>query len=354
MKILAIKPIDTGVYKDIFEVFCEGLEKYHGHEVIRVPYIYAQNKIYAWKEFDQQKLEGADMVWSPFEPLLPVAFNLKKEYDVPVVGHFEVIPKDINLYTVEQYWTNHIYEYPLYKAAKYVDYKYFGDLYMKCDAKTYLDEYTMFLIERLVGLRIDRKKTFIQPYPFDNEMMGKFRDENIKEKRQIISTFRLVDYKRAQHVIKALSLMDNPPKYVIVGKGVYKDKIVNIANELNVEVEFVGEVSDELKAKHIQESMLSVYPWAWIPIAESSFFKKPAIVYDVPDTHNKMREMPIYTRNNDIKELSNIIEHYVNNDKERLDAGKKAFKELSEGRTDILFQKEACNVLNNIFEEAKK
>lgn len=350
MKVLAIKPIDTGIYKDIFEMFCEGLEKYHGHEVIRIPYIYQNNKIGAWKEFDLNTAENADVIWSPFEPLLPVAVVLSKKFNLPIVGHFEIMPHEIDLDAIYQHWFTSLEE-PIECSQKERDYKLYLDIYSKIDVKTFTDEYNFTKAERLLGKSISKEKRFLQPYPFDNEMMEKFRDESIEEKRQIISVFRLVDYKRAQHIIYALSLINNPPKYVIIGVGPYANELQKLAYDLNVDVQFLGRVNDEEKAKRIQESMFSVYPWAWIPIAESAFFKKLSLAYDVPDTRAKMRDMPEYVRHNDIKELASKIAFYGNNKEERVSRGVKAYNELVGGRTDILLEKEACSVLDKILRE---
>jgi hypothetical protein len=354
MKILAIKPYDPGKYKDIFEIFCEGLEKYHNHEVVRVPVVSKKDKFFYWKKVDIKQFEKPDLIWASFEPLIDVAFLLKKFYDVPIVGHFETIPRYLNLDNLERYWDVNVEKHKLLEAKGYLYYKQLAENWLKCDIRTYTDEYEKYLIERLIGLKISNKNLFFQPYPFDNEYMEKYRDETIKEKNQIVSIFRLVNYKRAQHVIKALTLIDNPPKYIIIGDGHCKKVLMKMAEKLGVNVEFIGIVDDKTKAKLIQESMFTVHPWAWLPVGETSFFKKASIVYDYPDTHNKLRNMPVYTRNNDIPELAKTMKTLIDSKSKRVKAGEKAYKELSEGRTDILFQKEACNILNNIFKEAMK
>ena len=45
MKIIVITPVHTGVYKDDTQMFCDGLEKYFGHEIVRAEIWYDQGNV---------------------------------------------------------------------------------------------------------------------------------------------------------------------------------------------------------------------------------------------------------------------------------------------------------------------
>jgi hypothetical protein len=160
----------------------------------------------------------------------------------------------------------------------------------------------------------------------------------------------MVAHKRAHHIIKALSLMNNPPKIVFVGEGPMKEQLAQMAKDKGVDAEFVGSVSDEEKAKIIQESLFCVQPWSWLPITEAAFLERASIVYDLPDTRNRMGDVPIYSKANNPVELSNTIAKYLTEEK-AIEEGKRAHKVFMDEGCHTYVLKRAVEKLCEIFDK---
>jgi hypothetical protein len=213
MNILVVKPKENNTYKDDTSMFCDGLRKL-GHNIIESHSYYKDGYIMNYDVLTKQDLNTIDIAWAPYEPLIPVISYLKSQNpNIRTVGHFELIPPyKINIETINEYAINGT-AFPKNNGMikNYFDYKLYINEWLKCDFKTYIADSMLVEMERLLGKRIDRQRIAIKPYPLDNEMLEMYRDDNIVTKYQILCSVRLVAHKKIHHIIKALSIVNNPP-----------------------------------------------------------------------------------------------------------------------------------------------
>ena len=350
-KIVVIVPFRTGVYKDDTTLFCEGLRNYWNYDVVEVEAIVVDGKLLTREKFDQSKMIGAKLIWAPYEPLITIANYFGKKYNIPTCGHFEIIPPGlISLDEVEVAFLNS--PTPERLPKKYKEVRQQAHEWSVCPLRTHLGPFHLTETEQLLGYKV-KGELFIKPYPLDDVEMKK-HVKKIKKKRQIVSISRLVPHKKIEHVIYALSKMDNPPEYVIIGTGPKEDEIKAYAKKLGVPIRLTGRISDEEKYKIIQESIVAVHLWAWLPVGECAFFKVPSIAYDKPSTRERLNNMPIYCLDNTLLCLRDIINTCVNTPEVAETLGKKAHEELMNNRTSIYPIKEASKRLSDIFDELIK
>jgi glycosyltransferase involved in cell wall biosynthesis len=313
---------------------------------------------------DTEKFKGADVVWAPYEPLIPVALWIREECKIPVLGHFEVIPPGrFSMEAIDKYWFYNE-EMPDLESKtfnEYAKYRYLAIAFANCDIKTIIGLEQKYKIEKLLGCQLDGE-LFIKPYPLDEELLDKYKDPNIKEKRQILSILSLQPHKRTAHVIRALSLIKNPPELIIIGgckknkegKKEEFDKLIELAKKYNVKVTFKDVVSDEEKCKLIQESMFTVHPWACLPVTEVAYFKKASICYDDPVLRDRLADLPFYVLDNNIVEMAQAIDYFDKNPEFRKKWGEKAYNDLISNKTHTHLLKEACKQVNETLILASK
>jgi len=354
MNIVVIMPYTEGKYEDDTMMHCRALETYGGHTILR------GIKTKRGLEFSKKsesiiKGDKVDLIWAPYEDLIDWALMLKSNINKPIVGHYEILlPGRFRQDEMDMYWD--FYEDAPDKNKiefdYYYKYKKYVELYNKCDIKTITGQHHKFRCEKALGLPVG--KTYIKPYPFDNTLYDKYAKKDIKEKRQICTIYRLVAWKKTRHIIKALSLMKNPPKYVVAGTGNQKEDLEKYAKELGVNAEFRGHISDEEKVNLLQESMFSLSHYGWIPPTEAAYLKKPCICYYEPDTYERLSDLPYYTQANNIKSLAKSIEKLINDDSLRKKIGESAYDKLINNKTHTHLLKEDSKQLTKIFEEALK
>jgi glycosyltransferase involved in cell wall biosynthesis len=344
MKIIVICPRTTGTYKDDTEMFCEELSK--KHEVVRIYAIWKKDTIISSTKITDNMLKDVDIIWAPYEPLIRVALELNTNCNTTVVGHYEMIPTTrVNLDNNQVWWTEQTDKYPV--TDYFNEYKEWAEDWMKCQIKTTIGNFHKDRISLLLGR--DVGAVHMKPYPFDIEMNEGYRDKSIEKKNQIVICNRLVIDKKVHHVIKALTYISNAPKLIVIGEGPEKLALEEYAKQLGVEVEFVGLVPDKEKARIIQESLLGIHLWAWLPIGETSFFEVPSITYDRPDTRERLSNVPIYTDRDDVKELAKTISHYLIHDYKRQAHGTAARKVLIDNWCNTKPVSKAVEMLEKIF-----
>jgi glycosyltransferase involved in cell wall biosynthesis len=337
--LVVVKPNHNGKYKDDTELFCEGFHEHFGINIVYVP------SSMELKDIDFDQIKHADLIWAPYEHCIPHALYIKRHIKKPVVGHYEIIPPWRVAVDSAASWgyrpqqNDEIREY----------YKYLVRNYELCDVKTGVDSWSMSDIMILGGREISN--IFIKPYPINDELL---KTTSAEEKHQIITISRLVPHKKIDHIIRALSLIKNPPKLLVVGEGPQKEMLKLLAEQLDVNIHFTGLISDEEKAKHIQESLFMVSPWSWLPVGENSLFSKPTITYFHTSTRNRLQTIPLYVEWNNHEQLSRSIEFLCNNSELRTSLGVAAYQKLINGETTIYPIKMACEKMLEIFGEAFK
>jgi glycosyltransferase involved in cell wall biosynthesis len=349
MKIAVVIPIKSEVYKDDTTMFCEGLEKYFGHTIIPLYIIPQDGKLLMYKPCNIDDIEDCDVIWAPYEPLIPLALLFKSKYNKPVMGHFEIVPPRINLDDIED---NYIFDINLdaSRFSSYLIYKKYLNCWLSCNFKTYVDDSALFYMKKLYGGELPTN-IYVKPYPMDSEMLTSYSKSDVKLKNQICSIARLVPHKKIHHVIKALSLITNPPKYIVIGAGEELDKLKQLAKYLNVDVEFKGLSTDEEKVRTIQESLFLVHPWACLPVAEGAFLKKVSITYDYPILRNRNGDISIYAKANDIQDLADKIKMLTKNEALTKELGEIAHNTIMSGKIPTKPIKEACAIMNEYFKQ---
>lgn len=318
MKILAFVPVTTGIYEDDTSMLIRGLEG-HGCTVIKAN-INTEGRISILAPHNEQDVQKVDLIWAPYEPLIRPALYLKTILNVPVAGHYEQVPPGRVFF--DKAYTHYISSTEPFDDKLYNAYKSFARDFSHCDIKTTTDISTLNRIELLLGLQLPGS-IHIKPYPVDYDKIQK-HISGVEEKYQIVSSMRLVDHKRHHHVIKALSLLKNAPKYIIIGDGPERETLEKMATELGVDVEFTGIISDTAKYQILESSMFGVYPWAWLGIGEMAAFGKTSIAYDRPDTRSRLGDTPYYVESENITALAGAIDYLSSNADARMKFGKTA------------------------------
>lgn len=349
-KITVIMPLNTGLYKDDTTCMVEGLKDL-GHHVNELSLSNIETGTRELNDADFESCKGSNFIYCPYEALLPIAYELKSKLKIPVFGHIEIMPPGrFFLDNIElHYLVNTIDLSEEIMPKEFFRYKNLTNLWDTCDIRSCIDEWTLSNFELLVG-RHFRRPVFLKAYPLDFKMLESYK-KDLPKKNQICSVMRFVPHKKIHHIIKALSLLKNPPKYVIIGKtqGPCKLDCMKYAESLGVNIEFSNIVNDEEKCKIIQESLFCIYPFAWLPPAEAAYFSVPSIVYDRPDTRTRLGNMPVYCNNNDIFMLSSLIEVLSQNDEYRTACGKQAKDVLINKECMIFDKKDAAEHLINSF-----
>ena len=141
--------------------------------------------------------------------------------------------------------------------------------------------------------------------------------KNVKKENQIIYVGRLNAYKNVDILIRALSRLKNPPKLIICGNGEEKEKLYNLANELNVKVDFRGTVSEEEKWNEIKKSLFMVFPTSFegfgMPPMEALYCGIPCICTDLPVLRDVYKDKVEYFKEYDVEELANKINFLLKN-----------------------------------------
>ena len=360
MKIVVIMPMASGKYEDDTTQHCRALTRYGGHTII-----YAEKDeenppgVIIDKKYEN-KMDDVDLIWCPYEDLLPNAFILKKELNKPIVGHFEIALSGRFLQDItDVYWYENTdppteEDFGTFGHTFYINYRNYLNLYRFCDVKTVVGQFHKMRGEKIIGRPLG--ETFIKPYPIDTELYDKYKKEGVEEKYQVCCIARLIIYKRLFHTLKALSLLKNPPKLIVAGvaddrvnyDGMLKDQ----AKELGVDVEFRGHITDEEKVHLIQESMFTFSHYGWIPPTEAAYLKKPCVCYYEPDTHERLKDIPYYVESNNVEALADAIEYLSKNKDVRETVGLSAYNKLMNGECHTHPLEEDSKQLTKIFEKA--
>lgn len=276
--------------------------------------------------------EKIDIVWCPYEPLIPIGIQIKHKFDIPVVGHFEIVPPDIDV--------------------KFDLYMHLCNEIKNVDAITYASVYHKHKIEKIYKTQLPTGK--IKPYPVDFEYMNKIKFSG-HEKKQILVIGRLVKHKHVDDVIYAISRIKNV-ELKIIGSGPCNVSLNRLVDKLNIRdrVTFLGMVNDSIKYDEIQKSLFGISLWAWLPVSEFAFFKKPVISYDRIDTKERLGKIPIYSEENNINKLVFNMINLLNNETKRKECGKNANWLLLNKKTFSWNKNDCAQYMIKIFNDVIK
>ena len=276
--------------------------------------------------------EKFDIIMGAMEYSMGLANYLGKRLNIPVYNHMEWIPPwRINLSVLDKWGQE---ESSLEKVTpEMID--IYKNLYKKqaedwakatirsCAGKCFVEGINEFL-----DTPVDCEIKYYAP---NIDKLQQYYNPNLKEHYQIMSTARLVPHKKIVHVVRALAKIpkEKRPNYIIIGYGKEAEQIINESKKLNVNIALVGPGDNGLKEQIIQESMFSVNIWAGIPIAESFYFKKPAISY--ADTHMLEvfgNDVVDFVKSDDIDALAKKIEFLCDNPEYRKLRGEQGYQAM--------------------------
>lgn len=169
-----------------------------------------------------------------------------------------------------------------------------------------------YLAERSVP-RLYRNRAFVTVSKSSKEELLKFGiDERIvtvipngvdlkpttgkkSNRPSIVYLGRIKRYKRVDHVLRAFGIVKrNVPdaELIVAGRGDYRD-LLKLANDLGIEVRFLGEVDEATKRDVLSKAWVYVIAstkegWG-ISVIEANACGTPAIAYDVPGLRDSVR-----------------------------------------------------------------
>jgi glycosyltransferase involved in cell wall biosynthesis len=98
--------------------------------------------------------------------------------------------------------------------------------------------------------------------PYDIRVLGNGVEipKKASDGDKIIFVGRLERQKGVHLLLKAVAKLSNPEQVLIVGDGSKRDRLERLADQLNVETTFVGEVSPNTVSKYLQQGKIFVLP----------------------------------------------------------------------------------------------
>ena len=170
-----------------------------------------------------------------------------------------------------------------------------------------------------------------------------------KESDQMIFLSRLVKHKGIDLLLKAVSLVKNAPKLVILGGGQERKKLEKLAIKLGINVEFKGGVSDKKKITEIKKSKFMIYTSTTESIAglaplESLYCEKPCICFDIRILKELYHNHVEYVPKGNVKELAKKIDELNNNKLYRVKKGKEGKVFVKNNLTNEVFVRKMIKV----------
>jgi glycosyltransferase involved in cell wall biosynthesis len=169
----------------------------------------------------------------------------------------------------------------------------------------------------------------------DSDFIDSIPNQN--EEYQIIYVGRLFTNKNVDEIIKALSKISTPPKFVIIGHGPERPKLEKLAIELNVNCEFNGIVSDYDKWVEIKKSVFMVVATSFegsadVP-SEALYCEKPCLATDIPIMRADYGDTIQYFKEHDIDDLAEKIKFLIDNPRYRKMKGREGKRFVDENYT---------------------
>jgi glycosyltransferase involved in cell wall biosynthesis len=184
----------------------------------------------------------------------------------------------------------------------------------------------------LVSSSSHTKKEVFNAYGIDSEVLYLyFPNIDIdqikydgKKKNQIICVGRIEPFKRCDVLIKAMSLLENPPELFLVGKGSEKNNCLELADKLKIKVISPGWLDRVATIREIKSSIMSVNPsimegnCGWCP-CEAAWAGIPSVMADIPETQEFFKDKGIYFKKDDPESLAEQIRSILNKNQDGRD-----------------------------------
>jgi len=138
-----------------------------------------------------------------------------------------------------------------------------------------------------------------------------------KKKNQIIYVGRINPYKNLDTLLMALKRIPNPPKLVIGGDGQDRERIEKLANDLNLDVDFLGNITDDEKFRQMKSSRFMVFPSSHegfgMPPMEALYCGIPCLCSDKPIFKEVYGNNIYYFKEQDVEDLAKKISSLLKN-----------------------------------------
>lgn len=191
----------------------------------------------------------------------------------------------------------------------------------------------------------------------DTDIADKVSEQ--EEKDQIAFVSRLVDYKGLDYGIKALSRLEESPKLVVVGDGEMRTEWEDLAEELDVDSDFKGALSDKEKFKEIKKSKYLIYPSTLENVAGGSIYealycKKPAICFDLSGLEDLIGSYADTVPKKDVNALSEKMKLLNSNKDYRQKRGEEGHKHVKNNLTQETHAQDINKFLEEIFSKGSR
>ena len=134
---------------------------------------------------------------------------------------------------------------------------------------------------------------------------------------QIIYIGRLVKAKNVDEIIRAIAKTKSSIKLIVCGDGDEKNNLICLAESLNVNCEFLGDIVGDEKWKLISESKFMVFPSSFegfgIPPMEALACGIPCICSDIPILKEVYKDYVEYFKEHNIDDMSDRISYLLEN-----------------------------------------
>jgi glycosyltransferase involved in cell wall biosynthesis len=196
-------------------------------------------------------------------------------------------------------------------------YKLFGkEIFRKADFVVCVSQYEKALMQR--NFKVADNKIAVIPNGINVEEFQNLK-KNYKDNYVLLYVGRLEKYKRIQFLIRTMTKLDDNVFLEIVGQGPYKNSLVNLARELNVNRRITfsnGLDRDKLLEKYAEANLfvtLSENEAYGIVVAEALASGTPCIVADVSALHDWIDNINCFGIGNtiNIDQLSTLVKKVV-------------------------------------------
>lgn len=188
----------------------------------------------------------------------------------------------------------------------------------------------------------------IHYYSANFDKLQKHLNQKIQEENRIVTTARLVPHKRVIHIVRALSMIKNPPELDLVGYGPEIFNIDNEARKLGVNINYYGSGKGGIKEYVMQRAMFAVQIWAGLPIAECLYYNKPSVAYDQHHMKEVLGDSVLWANNNNINDLSEKIKYMIENKDYRTELAAKGKELMLSNKIGMTTPEHLTNVLTKI------
>lgn len=207
---------------------------------------------------------------------------------------------------------------------------------------------------------VSKNVNYIYNPHFETQNEIKSKSEFVTPKfKYILGLGRLTKQKNFPLLIKAFSLIDNANglKLIIIGNGEEKSKLKKIVNKMkiNSEVLFLGNLEDPLGYLENAEFLVIPSLWEGLPrvAIEAQALKTPIISACEEGGLGEILmngEAGLITKNNDVNEMKNSIEKYLQNPQMALSHSELGFNNIGRFALETS-AKEYLTKFSNYFEE---